>query len=822
MKIRKAIKKIVALGTGVTMLGATIFGAAAADLGNFPSPMFIENGAFNGVIVVGDGAAASDVVGSIDVATSMQYSSTTTTQVSTGGTAVAPSVSEGLTIQKSGDKFNMNETIYDFATSGFDDADLPVVLADGTYEDNEGNQDNTETYTQVLKFLDHKSILTFDNDDDGDETADVYLRLEDNSVIYNYTLAFDSEIDYDNTSDTTAANDFETTTIEFQGSTYTFSDVDLTGAHGTIKKIKLLAGETTMWMEEGVTYTKSVAGVEHTVVLQDVNEDQDKCGITVDGTLAWVNKGSTKTINGVEVGVTDAISVHSEAKTEDACRVDLGAAELLLEDGKKIEKDGADVDGSKVYLSQSKGGKFGGFYIEYEAQDEENLAEGNTWIDPVFGNWELKFGGLVGTYTTVEATGGGLTGEVKFMNNDGKEVTIYYHNATDNHKSTAFWLGKDEDELLLTSEEHLNTEVKCDNRASPSTAADACEGTMFLMIDSGETAHLMEIADIDEDDNKTDIYDITYGVTYNDKTIVLKGRDAVNNVTDKSTISLGSLGTIDLWLNRSGYIIVRDIDLSTDDVGAELQGTDDAHIKFYDLKFNLTEGDDESKQQSIGVAWSYDASNKDMEMSSKPSMTGPEWNTGSTWKDLDDNDDDTQYAMTEQGTKIAYDNDEKQKVTFEVPYEQVYGSIFLSPVGAQLVGGATSDGDTITVTTTTPIPVGTAKLASEIADVTAVNAIVIGGPCANAAAATLTGVAGTVPECLAGLDLAGGEAVIKLYAQAGGKVSMLVAGATADDTRRACRVLANADQYSAQLTGTEVRVTGTTMTDITVSAPTAG
>ena len=36
MRVKKAIKKIAALGVGATMLGATVLGAMAADLANYP------------------------------------------------------------------------------------------------------------------------------------------------------------------------------------------------------------------------------------------------------------------------------------------------------------------------------------------------------------------------------------------------------------------------------------------------------------------------------------------------------------------------------------------------------------------------------------------------------------------------------------------------------------------------------------------------------------------------------------------------------------------------------------------------------------------
>ena len=107
------------------------------------------------------------------------------------------------------------------------------------------------------------------------------------------------------------------------------------------------------------------------------------------------------------------------------------------------------------------------------------------------------------------------------------------------------------------------------------------------------------------------------------------------------------------------------------------------------------------------------------------------------------------------------------------------------------------------------INVGAAKLASEVADITAVDAVVVGGPCANAAAAALMG---NPDDCIAGFEP--GKAMLKLF-ENGDNVAVLVAGYDAIDTRRASRVLANHADYD--LSGTEVVVTGTSLTDITVS-----
>ncbi|MCH8329141.1 MAG: S-layer protein [Nanoarchaeota archaeon] len=88
MEFKKAIKRIVALGTGASMVGATIFGAMAADLADYPS-QYIKDGKFTGVLVVGDKAAAEDVIGVSDIAVSLQFAATKPVSVTGGATLSA-------------------------------------------------------------------------------------------------------------------------------------------------------------------------------------------------------------------------------------------------------------------------------------------------------------------------------------------------------------------------------------------------------------------------------------------------------------------------------------------------------------------------------------------------------------------------------------------------------------------------------------------------------------------------------------------------------------------------------------------------------------
>jgi len=103
-----------------------------------------------------------------------------------------------------------------------------------------------------------------------------------------------------------------------------------------------------------------------------------------------------------------------------------------------------------------------------------------------------------------------------------------------------------------------------------------------------------------------------------------------------------------------------------------------------------------------------------------------------------------------------------------------------------------------------------ARLDSEIEDLYAQNSIVVGGPCANAAAARLLGFP---KNCLKGFEV--GSGIIKLFEFQTGMKSILVAGMTAVDTRRAATVLASYDDYN--LTGTEMRVSGVSLTDVYIN-----
>ncbi len=114
-----------------------------------------------------------------------------------------------------------------------------------------------------------------------------------------------------------------------------------------------------------------------------------------------------------------------------------------------------------------------------------------------------------------------------------------------------------------------------------------------------------------------------------------------------------------------------------------------------------------------------------------------------------------------------------------------------------------------------PLPVGLAILDSELTSPDAVkndNYIVVGGPCANSAAAALMGV--TQENCAE--DFTPGEALIKLY-ENDENYQLLVAGYDGADTLLATKVLASYKDFLSDFDGkTEVVVKGTSLADVEI------
>lgn len=193
MNVKKSAKKVFAIATGLALVGTTIMGALAYDLSNYPAP-FVQDGMAKGVIVVGQNAATSDVLGAIDIAASLQAAAVT-------GTEIAGSNSVNVEGGKSYDKLPLNNawsgaTLRDTKLAGFVDSSFDF-------------DDNTIDYHDELTIVSGKMTPTTSRVE-KDFGKDIYMTMLSDAV--EYRVYFDDNFDYANVGDTANNHD---SNIEF-------------------------------------------------------------------------------------------------------------------------------------------------------------------------------------------------------------------------------------------------------------------------------------------------------------------------------------------------------------------------------------------------------------------------------------------------------------------------------------------------------------------------------------------------------------------------------------------------------------------------------
>lgn len=285
MKIRKAIKKIVALAAGTTMLGTTLLGAMAADLSDYPSP-FVSNGVFDGLVVVGKAASTEDVIGAIDIAASLQAEAYSLTDVSCeGGVTVSGGETDeiplGANVTKVGSTSLLDSTLTDDDLSGLQDTSIDL------------NGSNYDVHDEVRLTGDVKIETSLSAPDDNYED-NVYLEVQAAGAL-KYCFVWDETVNLDtHTSSDTVLE------IEFLGQTLEVYDIV------SATSIQAIAG-TEVFMDAGDTL--EVEGKTVTFV----KAGSSSAVVDVDGEQDVVSSGSTKTLNGIKVRVKD---VFNEDGTE--------------------------------------------------------------------------------------------------------------------------------------------------------------------------------------------------------------------------------------------------------------------------------------------------------------------------------------------------------------------------------------------------------------------------------------------------------------------------------------------------------------------------
>jgi len=855
MEFKKAIKRISALSVGASMVGATLFGAMAADLANYPS-QYIKDGKFAGVLVVGDKAAAEDVIGVSDIAVSLQFAAT------------KPAEAAGAAVEVEGDAWKVatstkilelsedhtttttlenRETIRNITTF-IDDTELDA-LASGTVSNGKGDA----PYDQYLYLLGPNvgasSGYVVYTEDDQDVTADfLYFRsgFEIGRYLFEFTTALESDVDDSAGAATTTGlylTDFEDVDIKMFGKDYNIVQARRTSSAGDSIKLILMGGAVKDTLNEGATKTYTIDGKDYEVTLSFVDKDSAKFTINGQGTRDLLDGETDKLSDGTTIGVSEILYQDYAGGVHNA-EFFLGAQKMELKDTNvtgggstnalKIADD--TIDDASVIIEGSDDDttfKIDRIHVNMTADDDfyvpvgGKLSENPDLDEPQVlftSNWDIEYKGLSDQpIEPIEIeTSGNKRYILKFNDGSGNEVQLPLIEAV---AASNLEFGEKDKALIntearnITKDDYIILSDSTQSRGERKSYVLQYKGAdkisadspvlKFKDLGSGETIEqsytnssplaTLKIGGADykvylgasADASNNDFY---VQVDLDSSSALNTDLNATVNITTNYGMEIG------IWNSSKGatseYVIVS---FKTPDNSRDGSGTEDnvETLQATDYVVNLTS--DSNTKVALATLTSY---------------TAGQSATGALNEKTPDGETNVQYAYTSYGTFITRQSPSSEPGTLNIEYPKVQREalVYITAKGASFTTAAATSGGAVTVQR---IDVGATKLASEVPDIDAVNSILVGGPCANAASAE---VLKTGAECTAGFEPGVGR--VELYDVGTGNVAMLVAGYSAADTRNAAAVVANYGDYKAKLKGAkvEVRKVGSA---ITVAEPSA-
>ncbi len=503
MKVRKAINKVAALGIGVSMVGATLLSAMAADLADYPAP-FVTDGQFNAVIVVGDKAAAEDVIGAVDIGTSLQFAlgQPVSGPTQPGGAGGVLSVAgDAVQISEPNDLLEIRErigkvkeTLTEFDLAG---------LQGGTIVTDEGATD----YNQYLRFEDvinatsteriPSCIVVFEEDED-DVVGD-YLKCKDGETVFEFEVEFEegveSEIDFQSgTAGPKELDDLEDEEINMLGTIFSIVDTRIITAGNTSNfqqsptsvTLELLGGDVLDTLEEGETRTYTIDGKEYEVNVVIISDNADggegTVKFNVNGEITdELEDGETDIlVDGTQIGIREILPNEAEEETGgDIVEFFLGANKVELTDSNftddKFDEGGVEIHEEDIEDADIKirGNVVSQDVFEIQSMQYRLQADsprGDVYIAPGHGMreyldepegmlteaWDIRYEGLTDTGTSILQfdANGDDSYDLIFTNREGLEYDVpYMDNSRD---EVSFMKFGDEDNDLVFTEGNIN------------------------------------------------------------------------------------------------------------------------------------------------------------------------------------------------------------------------------------------------------------------------------------------------------------------------------------------------------------------------------
>lgn len=746
--IRKTMKRIAAIGTGVAMVGATLTGAMAVDLSDYPQP-FVVDGVYDdtNALVVGDDADAADTLGMVDIATGLQFESKTAVESDSTTVSVTGGKTEQIPI-----RLGLSNTSL-FDTTLQDDDVANLFDGEITFQ---GTAYDTSEQLEMLDRTDPSVHGSLSSSDD-DYKSDVYLEVRARDVIKFY-YKFDETI---NLRKSTSADPLS---IEFLGDALKITNFDEAG-----NKFTAYVGEE-HYLGAGESVDVDIEGETKTITLTDVSSTS--AVVDVDGESKIISSAATATVNGVEITVD---SVFSRTEREES------SANLII--GKQSSEAYTDGD---AYIGEDTDTPNWVWNLEGLQVNGTtmNLSIENDFVYNTISNGAKAVGGCIALPNDyVEICYDSLSVD----DDDYAAYTFELDTSADFSRPFAgnssvpaihiFTPASDGIELrALTASSIASPNVTTNVKAkdvwlyTPSTTGFLVNGSVETVNTGAATGKWV-------------------GIFYKDTSnsqIKFFGEVSLNSSTELFRINYGNTKDTNIIVETTGDYLTTpalNFSLNFDIIG--------------DQSSELADGADD-----LRVQWGLSAANASIDSLGDTRSTEEaseiKWGTPQTNIGTKDEDHRSTYGVVIKNPKSHGASD---RLSLSVPGDQVKANIVIKGTSSTVTGGDVS----YVAVEVSPVT----KLASEVSSAEDYNLILVGGPCANALVEEL------FEYTCDGWSFEDGEAVVKMVDN-GDKVAMLVAGTSADDTRRASKAISNYGDY--EFSGTEALVSGTSLTDIDVSA----
>lgn len=854
MKTLEKVKKMVALGIGLSMVGATVFGASAMKLSDYPAPYVVDGvPASNLAIIVGDEAEASDTIALGEIMQGLQTAAVIKTPIAGGGGARVQLLGDSVEVGTPTNLLELKETI-GYVRETLTEFDLNI-LKGGSITTKRGVTKYNQylNYNNTKEFESNKVIFTEDEFDNVGH----FFYVKDGSVLFEWELEFEEGLTSDISG--TSLVDLDDRDVNVLGTEYaivsTYFNNDSNKA-----RIEMLGGPVFDALGEGDKKTYTVNGKEYEVeviiISETANSGAGEVLIKVNGqTLPKMKAAETEPLaNGVLVGIRDIIPTGKDTQSS-VVRFYLDATKIEMEDsnytdssftvaGTTINNERIEDSMVQIKMNYNSGlqqatiqdirydlksdALFGDLYVPPSHGTREYLDEPEGMLAPV---WDMKYEGLIDTgSTTIKLNPIGRDEyKLEFTNQEGltyvvptlsarqdgnlrwgsygssAQRALYFIEANTSYDKPI----KLYDYFVLSNINEPVANATCPALFQGSKPADSnTDNTAFTRIvkfDQVDTNnHVLTFTDL-----ATGTKQIPYDTSTQTADLIVGGiRYKVYLNDTNSSIAVDLNGDADVALDvaimgaEGGALIVLGNNYSQDTgyAGQSSYATINTSSTITTLKKQF---DERTTHETTCIVFETRTGSKIG--INKNGFTGLLF----PFRYLTSNPEIAQ-AMSEYGTFWElYDPstvDTPEELTIEYPLSERGVQVFVT--AGQVQATESSQGVTEKVQ---PLPVGASKLASEVADVTMYNAIVVGGPCANPVAAELMNFPDPCWE-----SVPQNQAIVRLYEHANKNVAMLVAGRTALNTRQAARALLTGQL--SKVDSKEATVSGTSLTDVSVKA----